>query len=252
MNQGINQKVGNWATNWWFDFVDANQNMIRAEGFVRNTPNGLQTFLNLIVFGLLTIVWAALAWKFDFSSTYYAFDDLTKSILDSILPVFAESAAPRTVAFIVAALTALITVTPTLVQIFTSNLAKQNVLAVKMAVLGTSIFDVVTDIPVTKAWIDSHQATFDAIPLGGLWYWFIFFFWLLFATVGFQLLAVIFGFATIGFIGRLSGKTWMQPSTVSHIPSPFKNMPQPSKVQHNQPAKVGNEVSKVTVVTDKE
>lgn len=181
----------------YWDFIDVNANLERAEWVARRINNGFHSGVNFVVMLVLFLFSLALAWHFDFHSTYDALDDLRQQLIPS-LPVWAAGSA--------AIITGIITVAPTLMEIFTSNLARANILVIKMLVLGFSAFDVITDIPTTKAWITTWQSSFDALGpvIGWIAYWIAFFGWLLMATVGFQLTVAIFGYLIVIFFKKMT------------------------------------------------
>ncbi len=197
---------------WFWDFTDVNANMERAEYVARRIGNGIQATANFIAMLVLFLFALGLAAHFDFISTYRALGGLREEILRSLpgwtgVDVSAPAnAATQGAVILVSVVTIIITVAPTLMEIFTSNLARANIGVIKMAVLGFSAFDVITDIPTTKAWIDRSQSVFDDLGpiLGFIAYYFAFFSWLLLATVGFQILTVIFGYLTIIYFKKMT------------------------------------------------
>jgi hypothetical protein len=218
----------------WYDFINVNTNLARAERVARAIDNGMQAGLNFIAMFILTIITFYLAWHFDFASTYEGLSGLR----DTIIP-----ALPQWLAISGAIITALITVAPTLVEIFTSDLAKANIAVIRMFVLGFSLFDVITDIPVTKTWIDRFQSSFDALGpvLGWIAYQVAFFGWLSMATIGFQLSLVIFGYLTIIY-GR---KAFWGMSTSSPV---RKSEPQIKRVEPSKSEPKESKEPKVTII----
>lgn len=194
---------------WYYDFIDVNSNITRAEMIARTIGNGLHAAINFAVMVVLLLFAIALAWQFDFHSTYGALEGLITQIVKG-LPVWLvprESNGNVAVAgaTIVSVITMIITVAPTLTEIFTSNLARANIAVIKIFVLGFSAFDVITDIPTTKAWIATWQPSIDALGIFA-WpvYWIAFFGWLLMATVGFQLAVVIFAYLTVIYFKKMT------------------------------------------------
>lgn len=218
----------------YYDFIDVNSNIERAEYVARRIGNGFHAFVNFVVMVVLLLFAIGLAWHFDFHSTYSAMEALINQVVSGLPVWLIGERNPATgvtvassAAVIVAIVTAAITVAPTLMEIFTSNLARANILVIKVFVLGFSAFDVITDIPTTKAWIATWQPSFDALGpiLGFVAYWIAFFVWLAMATIGFQLSVVIFAYLTIIYAKKM---------TIGGVVS--RSMPQqPSK--NNQPAK---------------
>lgn len=193
------------AADWFYDFIDSNTNMARAERVARQVDNGFTSLVNAVVMGILFLVSLALAWYFDFESTF----DGLEALREVVIPALPE-ATVHLASFLIIA----ITVTPTFLELFAGAYAKANVVVIKMAVLGFSAFDVITDIPRAKAFIDSFQHHFDLLgPLvGWVAHWIVFFGFLLFATVGFQLAAVIFAFLTLMFLRKATGDNPRSPA----------------------------------------
>jgi hypothetical protein len=174
---------------WWYEFINVNANLARAEAVARTVGNGMHAGINFVVMLILSLASFVLAWHFDFASTYEGLSGLRNHIIPSL---------PHWAALSGAIVTAVITVTPTLVEVFTANLAKANIGVIRLFILGVSAFDVITDIPTTKVWIDSWQSSFNALgPVGGwIAYHVAFYLWLAMATIGFQLTLVIFLYLT--------------------------------------------------------
>jgi len=174
----------------YYDFISVTENLERAEYVASRTKNGMLSLIHMIVFIILFIFALALAWHFDFESTYTSLEGLRKELVPS-LPVWAAGSA--------AIITAVITVAPTLLELFASPFARAHITVMKLVVFGFSAFDVITDIPTTKAWVDSWQGSFNTLGpiLGFFIYWAAFFGWLLLATIGFQLLVAIFAYVVI-------------------------------------------------------
>jgi len=188
----------------YYDFISVNENLERAEYVASRTKNGFQSLVNMIVFSILFVFALALAWHFDFESTYSSLEGLRQEIIPS-LPAWAAGSA--------AIITAVITVAPTLLELFASPFARAHISVMKLLVFGFSAFDVITDIPTTKAWIDSWQAVFAGFGpiLGFFIYWIAFFIWLLLATIGFQLTVAIFAYVVIIYFRKAT--IGMGPST---------------------------------------
>lgn len=206
MNFGQNTSIAE----MYYDFIDANANIERAEYIARRIGNGLHAAINFAVMLVLLAFAIGLAWHFDFHSTYDAMKGLITEVVRGLplwlVPRETNGDVAIAGATIVAVVTAMITVAPTLMEIFTSNLARANILVIKVFVLGFSAFDVITDIPVTKAWISTWQPSFDALGpiLGFVAYWIAFFVWLAMATVGFQLSVAIFAYMTIIYAKKMT------------------------------------------------
>lgn len=234
MNQNFRttRSFSQWAADAYWDFMDVNSNLERAEIIARSSvPNGTQAGINffimlIIVFPLSIIA----AWHFDFHSTYDGMTVFITEVMTSVSPLVGKAAptepiaATRWIATITAIVTFIVTVAPTAMELFTSNFARGNILVIKVFVLGASIFDVVTDIPTTKQWVDKMIPAFDAMGpiLSPVFYYIAFFGWLALATVGFQLSVIVFGYVTYLYLIK-----WTVGMPVAkYIPQPgnsFKN-----------------------------
>jgi hypothetical protein len=194
----------------YWDFIDVNANLERAEYVARRVTNGLRSGVNFVVMVILFLFALGLAWHFDFHSTYTAMEALITQLVSGLpiwlVPRGADGSIAAAGATIVAIITAVVTVAPTLMEIFTSNLARANILVIKVFVLGFSAFDVITDIPTTKAWINTWQPSFDALGpiLSPVVYWIAFFVWLAMATIGFQITVAIFFYLMVIYLKKMT------------------------------------------------
>lgn len=191
----------------YWDFMDVNANLERAEWVARRIGNGLHSAVNFGVMVILFLFSFGLAWHFDFHSTYSALEQLITHLINGLpAGLNASNASAGTAALVVAVVTGIVTVAPTLTEIFASNLARANILVIKVFVLGFSAFDVITDIPTTKAWIATWQPSFDALGpiLSPVVYWVAFFIWLAMATVGFQISVAIFAYLVIIYFKKMT------------------------------------------------
>lgn len=225
----------------YYDFIDVNANIERAEYIARRIGNGLHAAVNFVVMVILLLFSIGLAWHFDFHSTYAALEKLITQVVSGLPDWLGGDTTATGGALIVAIVTAIVTVAPSLTEIFTSNLARANVAVIKIFVLGFSAFDVITDIPTTKAWIAVWQPSFDGLGpiLGWLAYWLAFFGWLLMATVGFQLSIVIFAYLAIIYFKKMTVGGVVSREMPKKPQQPQK---QPTVVKASEPV-----VSKVTI-----
>ena len=247
----------NFATNtsfaeMYYDFIDVNSNIERAEYVARRIGNGLHAALNFAIMLVLLAFAVGLAWHFDFHSTYDAMKGLITEVVKGLptwlVPRESNGDVAAAGATIVAIVTAVITVAPTLMELFTSNLARANILVIKTFVLGFSAFDVITDIPVTKAWIATWQPSFDALGpiLGWAAYWMAFFIWLVMATVGFQLSVVVFAYLAVIYFKKMTVGGVVSRGSVFNPPK------QPKTVQQQPTKPVQPQVVKAATVVEQE
>lgn len=214
------------VADWYWDFMDVNSNLSMAEYVARSTvPNGGQAGLNFFMMLLIVLPLSILAaWHFDFHSTYDGMTVFITEIMTSVSPIIGMTApadptqATKWVATITAIISIIVTVAPTVMELFVSNFARSNITVIKIFVLGASAFDVITDIPTTKAWVDKFIPTLDTLGpiIGFVMYWIVFFIWLALATVGFQLSVVIFGYTTYIYLVKWTDGT----PAAKYIPKP--------------------------------
>ncbi len=188
-------RTGKFLLFMW-DMIDISENMERAEKAIKSVPNGIPSIMSALAFFALTLVFGTLAWYFDIQSTIKGLDSITQLVVPS-LPKQTENV---TAWFIVA-----FTLAPTLLEIFTAGFAKANIRIVQVAIIGFTLFDAITDIPRAYAlalqmW---PQIELMGFGLSFITYWLYFLLWLFFATLGFELMFIIFGYATICFAVKI-------------------------------------------------
>lgn len=192
------KSVMTYAADRYWDFTNVHANIKTAETLTRSFDSGAWAWVSFFVFLGLTIAAGWATWYFDIESTYHGLQGFTQPMVRS-LPVSIASVFGT-------ALIALFTVTPMFLEIFASPYARANIAVVKLAVLGFTVFDVVTDIPRTKQTVEMFVANgaLDNVwtPLAGLFYWGLFGIWLLLATVGFQLLTIIFAYTAFVWLAK--------------------------------------------------
>ena len=182
---------------WYvWDMIDISENTHRMDKFIVSVRNGLPALLHFIVFAALSLVAFAAAWYFDFESTLKGMSSIT----DLIIPTLPKQTAQLTWWIILA-----FTVMPTLLEIFTAGLAKEDVKIIQLAIIIFTLFDAVTDIP--RAYALSLQM-WPQIQLMGwglahLTFWGYFLGILFFATIGFEILLCMFGYCTISFAWKI-------------------------------------------------
>jgi hypothetical protein len=170
--------------------------------------NGLASRLNVVVFAILTVCALTLTWYFDLQSTMVGMGNLTTRIVPELPTQVATYSAMVIVAF---------TLMPTLLEIFTAGLARFNVKIVQIMIIGMTLFDILTDMPrayeLTMGFWPQIQQTGIFSPII---FWFVYLIVQLLATIGFELGAVVFGYATLIFIAK-STKSSSSPTQV-HAP----------------------------------
>lgn len=192
------RNVMNKAAEMYWDFTNVHANINIAETLTRSFDSGAWAWVSFFVFFALTIASAWATWYYDIESTYYGLQGFANPMVQS-LPV-------SIAATFGSILIVIFTVTPMFLEVFASPYARAKIAVIKLAVLGFTIFDVVTDIPRAKQSVDLVVANgaLDGIwsPLASVFYGVMFGTWLLLATVGFQLLAIIFAYTTFIWLAK--------------------------------------------------
>lgn len=200
-NKRSQRPISIWSRvlSWLWDFSDISANLARVEERVSSSGTGIQSNL-LPTIGLLfvTIFCAGMAWYFDILSTIAGMNALQGKIVSSLPP-----AAPHTFAqFLVIAISA----SPTAIELFTAGYAKDGIKSIQLIIVVMSIFDAITDIPFTVAFINdtlwpgmAQMPDIISYPI----YWLIVTGWLLFATIGFELITILMGYAVACHISQM-------------------------------------------------
>lgn len=182
---------------WYvWDMIDISENMHRMDNFIVKVRNGLPALLHALVFAALTLVAFAAAWYFDFQSTLKGMGSIT----DLIIPELPKQAAQLTWYIILA-----FTVMPTLLEIFTAGLAKEDIKIIQLAIIIFTLFDAVTDIPRAYALAIQMwpQIQLMGWGLAHLTFWAYFLGILFFATIGFEILLCMFGYCVVSFAWKI-------------------------------------------------
>lgn len=192
------KSVMNKAAEMYWDFTNVHANIKTAETLTRSFDSGAWAWVSFFVFVALTIAAGWATWYYDLESTYYGLQGFSTPMVRSL---------PASVASMFgAALIAIFTVTPMFLEVFASPYARAKIAVIKLAVFGFTIFDVVTDIPRAKQSVDLLVANgaLEGIwnPLYWVFYWTIFGAWLLLATVGFQLLTILFAYTAFIWLAK--------------------------------------------------
>jgi len=184
-------KIGKALLAFW-DTIDISENLHRASRSVSRTPNGLNSAIHLpaMIFGF--IFFASFAWFFDFQSTIVGM----QSFQDLLVPSLPSQATKLTTLIVFA-----LSLGPTIIELFTAGMAKENIKIVQITIIGMSLFDMITDIPRAYAFSLQLWPQLDLLPwyFSYLSFWGFFFFWLFMSTFGFEVLTVIFGFNTLSY-----------------------------------------------------
>lgn len=177
---------------WFWDCIDISENIKRAENKAYEHKNGSSAWLNVVAMATMTIVCAALAWRWDIESTLIGMSTLRETMLADL---------PASVMKFSTIIAVCLTIAPTIVEMFTAAFAKADIKIVQVYIIAFTIFDTITDIPRSITFTNQMQANFDQLGMfSGVAYWIFFCGWLFLATIGFELGMVVFGWLTVTYI----------------------------------------------------
>lgn len=190
----------------FFDAVDIGENLKRMTRWLKDQPRDfISSVLILLGSALMTYVCALAAWKFDFESTYNALD-VTREFILGTASASTEYQFPTSIqsfSFGGGAILAF-TLFPTIMEIVGAAMAKAQIEFVRIGVIALSVFDIVTDIPTVTVFMMKHAAFFDSMGIvGTILYPIVFILWLIMATFGFEILTIIFTWASISMVFRM-------------------------------------------------
>jgi len=181
-----------------WDMVDISLNLHRTERWVRTVDNGLTSLLHAVGMAMLFIVSLSLAWYFDIESTIVGLTTIRNFVIPSI---------PEQAARITGIVIFSLTIAPTLMELLTAGIAKEDVKIIQIGIIAFTLFDLVTDIPRTYGFAMSLWPQFELLSWGisHISFWIFFFIALLFGTLGYELATVLFAYATIAFVLKSIG-----------------------------------------------
>ncbi len=181
---------------WYiWDMIDISENMHRMDKFISRQRNGLPALLHACAFLAISVALAAGVWYFDIQSTLVGLSSLTDVIIPSL---------PAQTAHLTWWIIAAFTVLPTLLEIFTAGLAKEDIKIIQLSIIGFTIFDAVTDIPRAYQFCVSLWPQIQLLGWGVQTIVFFTFFMviLFFATLGLEILMCMFLYLTVSFIWK--------------------------------------------------
>jgi len=182
---------------WYlWDMIDISENMHRSDRFISKQRNGIPAAWHALAYGIMSVALLAAVWYFDIQSTLVGLSSLT----DVIIPTLPKQAAQMTW-YIIAAFTVL----PTLLELFSGGIAKEDVKIVQLAVIGFTLFDAVTDIPRAYQFTLSLWPQIQLLGWGIDWlvFWVFFLVILFFATLGLEILLCLFVYLTFSFTWKI-------------------------------------------------
>ena len=182
---------------WYlWDMIDISENMHRSDRFISRQRNGIPSLWHAVAYGTITLALLAAVWYFDIQSTLVGLGSLT----DVIIPTLPAQTAKITW-YIIAAFTVL----PTLLELFSGGIAKEDVKIVQLAVIGFTLFDAVTDIPRAYQFAMSLWPQIQLLGWGVdfLVFWVFFLVIIFFATIGLEILLCIFLYLSFSFSWKI-------------------------------------------------
>ncbi len=184
-------KIGKILLAFW-DTIDISENLHKVSRSIAKTPNGLNSAIHLPAMLLGIAFFGSFAWFFDFQSTIIGM----QTFKELVVPSLPEQAAKLTGLIILS-----LSLGPTVIELFTAGMAKENVKMVQLTIIGMSLFDLITDIPRAYAFSLQLWPQLDLLPwyLSYVSFYAFFFFWLFMSTFGFEVLLVIFVFGFLGY-----------------------------------------------------
>lgn len=204
---------------WYlWDMIDISENMHRLDRFISRQRNGVPSAWHAVAYGVIALALFAAVWYFDIQSTLVGLGSLT----DVIIPTLPKQTAKITW-YIIAAFTVL----PTLLELFSGGIAKEDVKIVQLAVIGFTLFDAVTDIPRAYQFAMMLWPQIQLLGWGVdyIVFWVFFLVIIFFATIGLEILFCVFLYATGSFAWKIfNGEgAYVMPSRRSHGPSSDKD-----------------------------
>jgi hypothetical protein len=173
-------------TGFW-DAIDVSSNIRRGLAAVRGI-NGFPALVLMFALGGINFGLFWLVWTFDISSTLDWSDHAAQTIA-TMTDTASVAVMGQYAGYVVLALTLM----PTLVELFGSIFAKQQIVFASALVFCFSLFDMITDWPRVVTFFDAFTgAAFTGGPLGWLAFYLLRIAWLFMASFGFEALLVVF------------------------------------------------------------
>jgi hypothetical protein len=182
---------------WFFwDMIDISENMHRSDRMISRQRNGVPAAWHAAAYAVVSVALLAAVWYFDIQSTLVGLSSVT----DVIIPTLPTQVIKFTWFVIVA-----FTVLPTLLELFSGALAKEDIKIVQLSVIGFTLFDAVTDIP--RAYGFAMQLWPQIQLLGWgidiLVFYTFFLVIIFFATIGLEILLCLFLYLTGSFFWKI-------------------------------------------------
>jgi hypothetical protein len=187
---------------WFFDAIDLSENLKRGLSAVR-TITGLPALILAFALSALCIGLAPLIWYFDVGATL----DWTNIAVRHLAPTIPAQLAAYSSVFVL-----ILTLMPTLVELFATRFALVGIRVAAGLVYAFSLFDAVTDWPRVVAFMDAYRGAFDGLGIfAGLAFFVVRLLWLFLASFGFEVLFVVFAVCTLALL--LNSRRYLRPAT---------------------------------------
>lgn len=174
----------------FFDMLDLGENIKRGLSAVRGLY-GIPALISAIPLALISFLFFALAWHFDLQPTFA----WTAIAVQKLQPTFVGSFADY-----VPLLVFTLTMLPTLIELFTVKFARADIAMAEWLVYAFVAFDLVTDWPAAADFVQGYVDAGVFARLGALATpaaWAAKVCWLILASFGFEMLAVVFGICAL-------------------------------------------------------
>jgi hypothetical protein len=182
---------------WFFSAIDLTENLDRALLAIRGVRGTTAIVLALALL-VICIGIAPLAWYLDIDATLSWVEPTTEQIVPTL---------PGSVLPYLSALVLIITLLPSLIELFTARFAA-HIPAAGAMVFAFTLFDAVTDYPRVAALLAEYEAAYASLWIFGIpLYWLSHALLLFMASLGFELLLIVFSISAIILFmnGRGSG-----------------------------------------------
>jgi hypothetical protein len=189
---------------WFWDAIDISSNLSRAKKYmITEIDTGLFSWVYIAAFIILGIGAGIFTWYFDLDSTLNATANFRSMVIEGIPGAEMEWSIYLAI---------VLTIMPTLMELFTAMFVKAKIAIVQVATISLCVFDAVTDMPRVASFLGGYQKYFDNIlpgwpdPIefivGRIVYAVVYAIWLFMATFGFELLTCLFIFSAIFLLLR--------------------------------------------------
>lgn len=172
----------------FFEMIDLGENIKRGLSAVRPVT-GLPALVVAVPLTLISLLFASLAWHFDLAPTWAWSDVAVQKLQPTFVGPFADY---------VPLLVFTLTMLPTLIELFTTRFARANIILAQWMVYLFVLFDWVTDWPAASDFVNAYAGAFARLGwLAGPVMFIVKVLWLIMASFGFEMLAVVFAICAL-------------------------------------------------------